>query len=64
MHTFQGKTVTIHHNGDYSGEATVICGDQEIKVACEDLLEFVAGAVRTSKVGKIEDADYKELLGL
>lgn len=64
MHTFQGKTVTIHYNGVFSGEATVTCCGHEIKVACEDLLKFVAEAVRISKVGKIEDADYKEILGL
>lgn len=40
MHTYKGKSLIIHHDGDYKGECYVVDKETktQIKVSCEDLL--------------------------
>jgi hypothetical protein len=66
MHTFEGKTCFIHHNGDFSGDAIIVLedGTQRIEVPIEDLLAFAAEAVREKKIAQLESATTEELLGL
>ena len=66
MHTFKGKKTTIHYNSDMSGDCIIFNKEteQEVVVPCEDILEFVADYVRSRKIGKLEQMDSKEILGL
>ena len=66
MQTFHGKEITIHYNSDMSGNCQIIDRktNTEIAVPCEDLIDFVAEYVRHQKIGKLEQMDSKELLGL
>lgn len=66
MHSYQGKRVVIHHNGDYSGD--VIIGKRgeirEFEVPFEDILGLVAEYVRSRKMAQLEDVESGELFGL
>lgn len=64
MHTYKGKTLIINHDGDYKGECYIIDKETktQIKVSCEDLLEFVAEYIRSKRIAKIENMDTDELL--
>ena len=64
MHTYKGKSLIIHHDGDYKGECYIVDNETktQIKVSCEDLLEFAAEYVRTKRISEIEKMDTNELL--
>lgn len=66
MHTFNGNKTRIHYNLDMSGECIIFNKEteQEIKVSCEDILEFVAEYVKIQKISKLEQMDSEEILGL
>jgi len=67
MHTTEGKTTRFIHNGDYSGDVELInkkTGKSMGKVPFDELLMLVADCVRSEKVGRIEAATDKEILGL
>lgn len=65
MHSkhFPQDGVYIHHNGDYSGDATIVIeegfGRQEgeFKVLCRVLQVFGADAMRDKIVSMIEDVE-------
>ena len=64
MHSFSGKTVTIFHNGDYSGDFILLekNSNNEIKIDGEDLFNFLAGYIRTEKIREIENMNLNELI--
>ena len=66
MHTFNGKKSAIHFNSDMSGECIIFNKEteQEVKVPCEDILEFVADYVRSQKISKLEQMETKDILGI
>jgi hypothetical protein len=64
MHTFQGNSCHINYNADYSGSCYIASEDIEIQIDINDLFDFVAEAVRNSKMSVLEDAKTKDLLGL
>lgn len=70
MHHFKGnKGTEFFHNGDFSGNVSIKVPvsksvSQEIEVAFEDLKELVAEFVRSEKIGKLEDAEADEILGV
>lgn len=55
----------IHHNGDYSGDATLVSNSgEEFTIPVECLSEFVAEMVRDKLTGEIESCDTPLLLRL
>lgn len=63
MHTFQGKTCTISHNGDFSGEVIVrVESGKNFAVDFQDLKEFVALWVRRNDIAKLENASADDVL--
>ena len=66
MHTFNGKKTIIHYNSDMSGDCIIFNKEteQEVEVPCEDILDFVANYVRSQKIGKLEQMETKDILGL
>lgn len=76
MHTTVWATqdieVRFHHNGDYSGNAIIAVKDlrhlelkaRETVVPIDALVHLVASMVRDAKIGELEWAKDKELLGL
>jgi hypothetical protein len=75
-HLVNNLPVTIHYNGDYSGDIQLIV-PRELVTKCEfsndhfevtldfkTLAEFVADAIRASRISKLEQADYTELLNI
>lgn len=66
MHSFNGKSCTMHYNGDFSGEVT-ICNkndNTEVHVDAQDLINFVAEYVRSKKVSQLENMNSNEILGV
>jgi hypothetical protein len=67
-HTFKGKEVAIIHNGDFSGDVSIVKelpGQKhamEMKLPFEDLLDFVAEYVRGEAIEKLEGMDSRDLL--
>lgn len=66
MHTFNGNKTRIHYNSDMSGDCIIFNKEteQEVKVSCEDILEFVAEHMRIQKINKLEQMNSAEILGL
>lgn len=66
MHTFNGKEITIHYDSDMSGYCDIIDKETEqgLTVPCEDILDFVANYVRSQKIGKLEQMETKDILGI
>jgi len=64
MHTFAGKTCVIHHNSDMSGSIDIIQRDtnEAVKISGEDILEFVADFIRSEKISKLEQSNWKDIL--
>ncbi len=78
MHTFSGKSCTIHHNSDLSGHLIVsptAAGNVAMRAAegqltsdslyidAKDLFDFVAEQIRASRIGKLENASTEDILG-
>ena len=66
MHTFNGDKTRIHYNSDMSGDCIIFNKEteQEVRVPCEDILDFVANFVRGQKIGKLEQMETKDVLGI
>jgi len=66
MHTFEGNKTRIHYNSDMSGDCIIFNKEdkQEIRVSCEDILDFVANYVRIQKISKLEQMETKDVLGI
>lgn len=64
MHTYKGKSLVIHHDGDYKGECYIVDKETKtkIKVTCEDLLDFAAEYIRSKRITEIENMCTDELL--
>ncbi len=64
MHTYKGKSLIIHHDGDYKGECYIVDKETktQIKVSCEDLLDFAAEYVRSKRISEIENMSTDEIL--
>lgn len=66
MHSFNGKSCTIHYNGDFSGEV-IVCNkndNTEVHVDTQDLIDFVAEYVRSKKVDRLENMNSDEIFGV
>ena len=64
MHTYISKKgTTFHFNSDYTGEVIIVKDEdtKEIKIPCEDILEFVAEHIRDIKIRLIEQADWRNI---
>lgn len=64
MHTYKAQNTTFVHDSDLSGDVIIRRGNNEIEVPGEDLLSFVAEYVRSERVGALESASHREILGL
>lgn len=79
-YTVEGIEFTVHHDGDYSGEvwtsgpssiAEIVKEDSldphgyaQVTVPFELLAKIVADAVLGQRIEKLEQAGYREVLGL
>lgn len=66
-HTFEGKTIRIFHNGDFSGDVTIVSKTSadsgvEFQVDFEDLKDFIAEYVRSELIAFTEQATSNQLL--
>ncbi len=79
MHTTTIGEYRFHHNGDYSGDVRIIVpadkvdhidwpipgdGTFEIVIPFEVLGEFVAESVADARIGRLEQLEWYEVLGL
>jgi len=64
MHNYKGSEGTsFNYNSDFSGNVIIIKDKKQFEVSGKDILEFVAyNYIQPTKISKIEDMDYKELL--
>ena len=70
MHTFEywqwqenGTPLTIHHNGDYSGDIIIQTpSGLEMTMPFAAVEELVAEKVRSERMSRLEDATVEELL--
>ena len=64
MHTFEGKSVRIFHDGDFSGKAIIFDKNKEIEleVDMKDLIDLVAEKIRSDKIGVLEQMSSEEIL--
>ena len=51
MNTFNGKSVKVFHNSDYSGDCLIINKEtnEEMNILTDDLIDFVAEYVKKQK---------------
>ena len=66
MHTFEGKSVRIFHDGDFSGKAIIFDKNKEIEVEVDmtDLIDLVAEKIRSDKICALEQMSSEEILSL
>lgn len=66
MHTFQGESCVIHHDGseDGSGEGVVYIDVEgtEVQVLARDLFDFVGTRMQTQLISKIEQLRGRDYL--
>lgn len=64
MHSFQGKSCTIHINGDLKDSDLIIIDKNGVKVRIDsnDVLELVAEYVRKNIINKVCHMGIDELL--
>lgn len=66
MHTIVVETdrgpFTVDHNGDFSGDVTVIGNGVDMKIPFEVFKTLVAVYVRDRTIDRLENADPDELL--
>lgn len=77
MHTFKGKKIRIHHDGDYGGEVLIIVPTKKVVpmgkaggkinysqviIDFDELKDFVANYVRDERMGRLEDAESDDVL--
>lgn len=62
-HTTFTKNHTFIHNGDFSGEVTIVQDNEvKLKIDFEELKAFMAEYVRSDLIGTIEQMNPDELL--
>lgn len=63
-----GGSTVFHHNGDYSGDVDIVrstqAGEKFIRVPFWQLRRLVAEYIRSEKIGQIENATDRELMGI
>lgn len=66
MNTFNGKSVKVFHNSDYSGDCLIINKEtnKEMNILTDDLIDFVAEYVKKQKIKDIEYMTSMEILRL
>ena len=66
MNTFNGKSVKVFHNSDYSGDCLIINKEtnEEMNILTDDLIDFVAEYVKKQKIKDIECMTSMEILRL
>lgn len=66
MNTFNGKSVKVFHNSDYSGDCLIINKEtnEEMNILTDDLIDFVAEYVKKQKIKDIEYMTSMEILRL
>ena len=62
--TIHTTEAIFYCNTDFTGDTTIVMGRETLEVPVDDLIEFLAEVVRFRKIGKLEQADTQELLGL
>jgi hypothetical protein len=63
MHTTEIQGHVIHHNGDYSGDVTIIDpAKDEMTLPFEVLKELVANYVRDEQISRLESASADDIL--
>jgi len=64
MHTFKGKSCTIHYNGDMSGELEIYVPETKdrIGVRADDIMEFVMEYIRSEKIAELESMHWKDFM--
>lgn len=64
MHTFKGKSCTIHYNGDLSGELEIYVPETKdrIGVQADDILEFVMEHLKSEKIAELESMNWKDFM--
>jgi len=69
MHSFESHNVNFNFNGDFSGDLSIrihagtvdsVC----LEIPCEAVLELVAYYVMGERISKLEQEDYREILGI
>ena len=66
MNTFNGKSVKVFHNSDYSGDCLIINKEtnKEMNILTDDLIDFIAEYVKKQKIKDIEYMTSMEILRL
>ncbi len=73
MHTTTIDEHRFNHNGDYSGDVLIsgavveidgYDGSTTVTIPFEVLAEFVAEAVRNQRTSRLEQLEWRDLLGL
>lgn len=67
MHTYEGEKTRFHFDSGLTGNMLIVDKDtgKEIKTIASDLLELIAYEyILPKEINKLEDMDYKDLLGL
>lgn len=66
MHSFHGKTCTIHFDSGMNGDVHIVSllDNIEVQISAKDILDFVADYVRREKIGKLEQESTRKLLGI
>lgn len=67
MHNFKGSGGTnFNFNSDLSGNVIIDRPDDcwRLEVPGQDLLEFVSHYVSNQRISELEQADYRQVLGL
>lgn len=71
MHTTLGDSCVFIHNGDYSGDVIIKTMSKnkkevlgEVEIDMNDLLDFMAGCIRSKKISKLEVMSTGEILGI
>lgn len=71
MNTFKGKSCSINHNSDMTGDAiicvssnkvTTVGDNSSVIIKAEDLLNLISEYVKRGKIAKIENMSTIEIL--
>jgi len=64
MHTFKGKSCTIHFNEDMSGKLIIYVPETkaQIDVKADDILQFVMEHIKSLKIAEIEAIHWKDFM--
>ena len=64
MHTFKGKSCTIHYNGDMSGELEIYVPKTKdrIGVRADDIMEFVMEYIKSEKIAELESMHWENFM--